>query len=130
MILLWLAPAPAAGWRLVAGLIAVALGWHPLRTVVFQRGAAAVRRFEWAANGAWSVGDRNGTQLPVRLDPATAALGPWVLLVWTGAPGTVRGRRYALIDAADVSQSAFRALRGRLKLTAARAIPRDPDDNC
>jgi hypothetical protein len=130
-ILLWLAPAPGAGWRLLAGLIAAALGWRPLRGVIFQRGPAAVRRFEWARNGDWSIQDRNGTQLQVRLDAATAALGPWVLLVWTGAPGAVvRGRRYALVDAASVSPWAFRALRGRLKLAAWRANPRDPHDNC
>jgi hypothetical protein len=131
-----LAPAPAWGWRLVAAAAAVALGWHPVRAILFQRGAAAVHRFEWAADGAWHVLDSGGGRMAVRLASQTAAIGPWILLVWVTAPTPGKGRglfvrrRYALIDAARVSPTEFRALRGRLKLAPVRIEARHPDDNC
>jgi hypothetical protein len=125
MSLLALSPTPAAGWRLLAAGLAVALAWHPLFTIVFQRGAASVRRFEWTDGGVWFLSDRAGVRRQARLLPASAAFGPWILLVWAGPAGNGRGRRYALIDAARVSPDGFRTLRGRLTLGALRAIPVD-----
>jgi hypothetical protein len=128
-VVLWLAPTPAAGWRLVAGLAAIALGWRPVREIIFQRGRKAVRRFEWDPAGAWLVSGVNGERRPVRLHPATATLGSWILLVWgedNGEPGSRPGstaRRYALIDAAGVGRAGFRTLKGRLRLEAARPNP-------
>jgi hypothetical protein len=117
-----LAPAPPWEWRLVAGSIALALAWSRVAAIIFQRGRAAVRQFEWAGDGVWRIRDRSGRWEHASLAPETAAVGPWILLVWNACQEgdhlgnrCPNGRRYCLIDAADVSQSAFRALRGRLK---------------
>jgi hypothetical protein len=130
-IVLWLAPAPAAGWRVLAALAAVALGWGPVYTIVFQRGRAAVRHFEWAAAGTWSVSGPTGVRSQVWLHAATATLGPWILLVWGDGNGECAGRgragrRYALIDAAGVGQAGFRTLKGRLRLEARPPNPTAP----
>ncbi|MEP7245152.1 MAG: hypothetical protein ABI885_15950 [Gammaproteobacteria bacterium] len=125
MSLLALSPTPDAGWRLLAAVVAVALAWHPMFTIVFQRGAASVRRCEWSGGGVWVISDQAGVRRPARLLPATAAFGPWILLVWAGQAGNGRGKRYALIDAAGVSPRDFRTLRGRLTLGALRAFPVD-----
>jgi hypothetical protein len=119
--------APIQGWALQLLTLAatVILAWRPVRAVVFQRGRASVRSFEWTANGTWYVIDATGDRQEVQLSPDTAGIGPWLLLVWTGVP-----TRYALIDAADVSPNAFRALRGRLKLLNGRREARDAHDNC
>ena len=122
---LLLAPAPAWPWRLGIGVLACVLAWRPARAILFQQGPSAVRRFEWAADGTWSVLDATARRRALRLAPETAALGPWILLVWETCPverlWTGRsGRHYALLDAAAVSPIAFRALRGRLKLSLHR----------
>jgi hypothetical protein len=114
---LGLSPAPALWWRLLAGATTAMLAWHPLRSMIFQRGPMAVRRFEWACEGSWLIVHRDGVRRPVYLHPASAAIGPWIVLVWTGRPARFARRSYALIDAARVSPAIFRALRGRLKLT-------------
>ena len=87
-----------------------------MRAIVFRRGRRAVHRFEWAADGAWSVVDALGVRSAPRLAAATSVLGPWILLAWSGDGG----RRYALVDAAGVGPVAFRALKGRLALTGWR----------
>lgn len=114
-------PEPAARWRLLAGLLTATLAWHPLRTVIFQAGPAAIRRFEWTAEGTWTVVQGNGLRRKVWLHPASGAMGPWLLLVWTDSPAPFARRRYALILASraisNADATAFRALRGRLKLT-------------
>jgi hypothetical protein len=134
MLSLWLAPSPSWWWRLLAGLLALGLAWHPLRAIVFQRGLAAVRRFEWAADGAWWVTPHGGRRTGMRLAGAPAGFGPWVLLVWRATPGGGddghRGRCYALIDARNVGPEAFRALRGRLKLSRRHRDAGQADDNC
>jgi hypothetical protein len=83
--------------------------------MVFLRGRAAVRRFEWTAEGQWWVADRTGNRVKAQLTAATAGFGPLLLLIWWAG-----GRRYALVDACNVSPEAFRALRGRLKLQLRR----------
>jgi hypothetical protein len=114
-----LAPAPAWGWRLLAGCVSVSVGWHAVRTILFQRGPGAVRRFVWAADGRWRLATRAGW-VAADISSRTAALGPWILLVWKGV-----GRPYyALLDADCVSRGGFRALRGRLKLALSRAVPK------
>jgi hypothetical protein len=127
---IYAAPAPAWPWRLLAGLAAVAFGWRPIRAIVFQRGPAAVRALEWAADGRWSVRDGSGQWMPADISSQTAAVGPWILLAWKGS----QGRLYALIDAAHVSRTGFRALRGRLKLALGRTfMPHrqvSRNDNC
>jgi hypothetical protein len=105
--------APIQGWplQLLSVAVTAILAWHPLRAIVFRRGRAAVQRCEWDAKGSWHVIDASGVRQSVRLSARTAGIGPWLLLVWEGRP-----TRYALIDAAEVSPNAFRALRGRLNL--------------
>jgi hypothetical protein len=135
-----MAPAPSWWWRVLAGAVTLALGWVPVRTLLFQHGRAAVRRFEWADDGTWHLTGPNGEQHDGHLLPETAGLGPWVLLCWRvdPAPGDdVRsgssqgsGRRYVLIDARAVSPEAFRALRGRLKLSFRQRDAGQSDDNC
>jgi hypothetical protein len=116
---LCLAPAPSWGWRLLAGCASLLVAWDSVRTVLFQRGPRAVRRFVWAADGRWRLRTQSGW-VAADISSRTAALGPWILLVWKGV-----GRPYyALIDAGCVSQSGFRALRGRLKLALSRAVPK------
>ncbi len=115
--LLAVAPEPAIPWRLLAALLTVLVGARPILTLVFQRGRAAVRHFEWAADGTWSIRGQSGVPGEARLHPATAAIGPWIILVWNRGPAGPTFRSYALIDAGNVSRSLFRALRGRLKLT-------------
>jgi hypothetical protein len=113
-----LAPAPAPSWRLLAGLLTAVLAWHPVRSMIFQRGPSAVRRFDWAADGTWSLVRPDGTRRQALLHPASAAFGPWLVLVWTASPAFAARRCYALVDAACVSPDTFRTLRGRLKLAA------------
>jgi hypothetical protein len=89
------------------------------RAILMGRGARAVRRFVWAADGAWHLESLEGTRQAGCLIDATVALGPWILLVWTVDSGRGLGRRrYALIDEAEAGPVPFRALRGRLALTA------------
>lgn len=123
------APAPAPVWRLVAAALAVALAWVPVGTIVFQRGAAAVRHFEWTEEGRWVLTDGTGARSErVTLDIAgCGALGPWILLVWKVPRST---RRYALLDADAVGARPFRALRARLNLNAHGRKPVPADDNC
>ena|GEM_PF-2826690 len=106
--------------------------------MLFQRGAAAVRHFEWQQDGSWFVTEHpaaswpDGSLVPARLHPATACFGPWVLLAWSTGPGWPRGRsgrRYAFIDAREVGPAAFRLLKGRLALEASRASHRPTDHN-
>jgi membrane-bound metal-dependent hydrolase YbcI (DUF457 family) len=121
------------GWRTLTAIVTAALLWHPIRTLVFQRGRSAVRRLRWESDGRWSIVQGNGLWREVSLHPATAALGPWVVMVWSWSPPSPGGleagncrspsrpaiegfRCYALIDAACVTPVTFRALRGRLKL--------------
>lgn len=118
--------APFEGWLALAAVLAVAA--YPLRTILFQRGKASVRRFEWRADGTWQVVDATGTPKVMRLAPQTAAFGPWVLLIWSASPQPCR--RYALIDAAAVGPRAFRALRGRLSLTSRHREACADNDNC
>jgi hypothetical protein len=117
-----LAPAPEWYWRLLAGFLFCVLAWWPLRALVFQAGPAAVWHFEWTGEGQWWVSDARDRRL-MSLAPATSALGPWIMLVWTMRRA---GRRYALIDAAYVSPTTFRALRGRLTLSARRDQVNEP----
>jgi hypothetical protein len=114
-----LAPSPSGAWRPLAGWACVLLAWAPLRTILFQRGAGAVRQLVWASDGRWRIRTRAGWA-SADISSRTAALGPWILLVWKGSNRTC----YALIDAAYVSRGAFRALRGRLKLALSRANPK------
>jgi hypothetical protein len=119
--------APHQGWPLQLLTVAVAavLAWQPLRAIIFRRGPAAVHWFEWTADGTWHVIDGTGGRQATRLSTRSAGIGPFLLLVWRGAP-----TRYALIDADRVSASAFRALRGRLKLVNGRREAREAHDNC
>lgn len=110
-----LAPAPAWGWRMVAMAAAVALGWRAVRTLVFRRGRAAVRRFEWTAQGEWFVVDGCGERRRALLAHGTGCIGPWILLVWK-AKEAPRGTLLALIDATRIGSTHFRMLRGRLRL--------------
>ena len=105
-----------ATWRTVTALVTAALLWHPLRTLIFLRGPWAVRRLCWESDGGWWIVQGNGLRREVSLHPATAALGPWLVLVWSASPGFGARRSYALIDAACANPVTFRALRGRLKL--------------
>jgi hypothetical protein len=116
---IWAATQPAAGWRLLAGVACIVGAWNSVRTLIFQRGTHSVRQFIWGADGRWKVRVPSGW-VAVDISSRTAALGPWILLAWTGA-----GRRYyALIDAEYVSRATFRALRGRLNLALSRADPK------
>ena len=117
-----LAPVDGWSWRLLATAATIALAWSPVRAILLQKGRGAVRRFEWTADGRWNICDADRVQHETRLAPQTAAFGPWVLLVWYP-------RRYALIDSAYVSPTAFRALRGRLSLTSRQWNVRESDDN-
>jgi len=116
---LWLAPAPAWGWRLLAGCAGTLVAWDSVRTVLFRRGPGAVRHFVWAADGRWRLWT-DGGWVAADISSRTAALGPWILLVWKG----VDRPYYALVDADCVSRGGFRALRGRLKLALSRAVPK------
>jgi hypothetical protein len=125
---LWLAPGLPWGWRLLAGLAGFSSAWKTVGTILFQCGPGAVRRFVWAADGRWRIRSRAGDWANADISSRTAALGPWILLVWKPTPreGGRDGRRasYALIDAGYVSRSTFRALRGRLKLALSRPDPK------
>lgn len=126
MLTAWLAPAPAPGWRLLAAGISLALGWHPVSVLVFQRGRGAVRRFVWDAEGQWRIFETGAGWSSARLAPQSAAFGPWVLLAWQvsrGEGGNCRRLRYALLDAAAVNPQQLRALRGRLTLLGRRSDP-------
>lgn len=121
VVALTLAPSPPWPWRvLTAGLVLLA-AWRPVAASVFGRGPAAVRSFEWAADGQWRIAGERGGSVCAVLAPATATIGPFLLLLWReeGQPAPGR-RRYALLDAGTVSPALFRALRARLKLTAHR----------
>jgi len=99
------------------------MGWAAGQAVLLGRGPRAVRRFEWSADGEWRLARPDGPFEPAVLANATATLGPWILLVWTVGPTGWRStcrRRYALLDVLEVGQEGFRALKGRLALTAAR----------
>ncbi len=112
------ASAPAPSWRLLAGLLMAALVWHPMRSLVLQRGPSAVRRFDWAADGTWFVVRPDGARRKAVLHRTSACLGPWLVLVFATSPAPLARRCYALVDAAYVSPGTFRTLRGRLKLAA------------
>jgi hypothetical protein len=116
---LWVAPAPAWGWRLLAGAVAVVVVWNAARAILFQRGPGAVQRFVWAADGRWRLQTRAGW-VSADISSRTAALGPWILLVWKD----VSRPYYALLDAGSVSRGSFRALRGRLKLALSGVDPK------
>jgi hypothetical protein len=113
-----LASAPAPAWRLLVGLLAAALAWHPMRSLIFRRGASAVRRIDWAADGTWSVVRPDGVRRRVVLLRASAGFGPWLVLAFATSPAPLARRCYALVDAAYVRADTFRTLRGRLKLAA------------
>jgi hypothetical protein len=108
---------PAAAWRFLAALVAVAFGGAPARAVLFGRGPRAIRGFEWGTDGVWHLTLIDGTTRTGRLIHATATMGPWILLAWEmeGSP-----RRYALIEESRVGSAAFRGLKGRLRLQARR----------
>jgi len=108
---LLLSPEPAAIWRALAGLTAVALGWRPVETIIFGRGRAAVRRLEWQSDGQWQVTDGAGRTHVAELSQTSATLGPWLLLIWNTTGGC---RFHALVDSACTDPRAFRALKGRL----------------
>jgi hypothetical protein len=114
-VLLAIAPAPAAVWRALAGLLTAVCVWHPVRAVIFHRGRSAVRRVIWQSNGVWLITQGEGAPRAVTLHPSSASFGPWLMLAWTASPAFLARRSYALIDAASVSPVTFRALRGRLK---------------
>jgi len=111
MSALLLAPQPDIIWRGLAAALVVGLGWKPVRVIIFGRGAGAVRSIEWQADGQWRVLDSTGRRHPAELAPASATLGPWLLLAWKTPSRT---RFYALIDSACTEATAFRALKGRL----------------
>jgi hypothetical protein len=125
LVSIFLAPHQGRPLQLLTVAVTAGLAWQPLRAILFRRGRAAVHGFEWTADGAWHVIDAAGVRHAVRLSPRTAGIGPFLLLMWRGAP-----TRYALIDAAGVSPNAFRALRGRLKLLNGRREAREAHDNC
>jgi hypothetical protein len=107
-----LCPQPGFIWRALTGTLALGLGWKPVRTIIFGRGADAVRRLEWQPDGQWRVSDAARKAHVAELSPASATLGPWLLLIWS-TPGQ-RRRLHALIDSACTDPKAFRALKGRL----------------
>lgn len=117
---------PHPAWRVIAASAAVALAWLPAAAILWGRGALAVRRCEWTADGAWHLVRPDGVCETGHLTRATATLGPWILLAWN--VGRRRGhplsRRYALIGVSQVGREAFRTLKGRLSLPAAREAGR------
>jgi hypothetical protein len=106
---------------------AVALGWSAGRALLLGRGPQAVRRFDWAASGEWHLERADGRREPASLSDATVTLGPWILLVWVvaGPRWRLTRLRYALIDVREVGQTSFRALKGRLFITARLTRQRD-----
>ena len=82
----------------------------------------AVRRFEWGPDGLWNLERPDGAQESACLAATSATLGPWILLAWTVGDSRWRPgcRRYALIEASQVGQAAYRALKGRLSILASR----------
>jgi hypothetical protein len=106
---------PAPAWRLLAALIAMAFAGAPACAVLFARGPHAIRGFEWGTDGVWHVTLIDGTTRPGRLIHATVTVGPWILLAWEMDSSP---RRYALIEEGRVGSTAFRYLKGRLKLKA------------
>jgi hypothetical protein len=121
-VLVFVAVAAAASWLAdnPAVLVSLALGWNPVRTIVFGRGRRAVRFVEWRADGRWWIGSE------VRLHPATSTLGPWILLVWRNPAWR---RSYVLVDANCIGQATFRTLKGRLRIEAGRVRRRARDHN-
>ena len=111
LAVLLFSPEPSWGWRVGAGVAALTLAWAPARTVLFGRGNGAVRRIEWTPTGVWRISDRAGQIHEAQLSPASATLGPWLLLIWKALGGR---RFHALIDCAATDPAAFRALKGRL----------------
>lgn len=101
---------------------ALALASLPSFAVLLGRGPWAVRRFEWAPDGQWHLTRPDGRTEIGRLAPATATLGPWILLAWT--VGTRRwsplSQRYALVEVGQVAPAAFRTLKGRLSVFPGR----------
>lgn len=121
------APRPAAGWRLAAAVLTVALAWRPAWQSVAVRGPRAVRHICWTVEGRWDlrVGERRVQG--ARLLPASAAVGPWLVLRWA-LPGGAHA--CAILDAAALEPRTFRALRGRLRVHGARGLHRAVDDSC
>jgi hypothetical protein len=118
--------APAAEWRALGAGSTLLLAWRPLLESVALRGRRAVRRFTWTGRGDWLVSTAEGTFHVTRLHGASAAFGDWIVLVWA-----IRGgRRVVILDAACLPEGAFRALRARLNVDAARAARRAADSNC
>ena len=105
----------------MAASAAVALVWLPAAAILWGRGALAVRRCEWTAEGAWHLVRPDGVCETGHLTGATATLGPWILLAWTagGRRWHPLSRRYALIGVRQIGTEAFRALKGRLSLPGA-----------
>jgi len=114
---------PAPAWRWLAALSAVAMGGSPALAVLFCRGPQAIRRFEWGTDGVWHLTLVDGTARQATLSGATATLGPWILLAWRAQnAGQPRSRlMFGLIEERQVGRAPFRAFKGRLRLTAARA---------
>src|SRR5688572_26629657 len=80
LLALLLSPEPGGLWRGLAAALALVLGWSPVRTIVFSRGSQAIRRIEWHQDGAWRLADGASRPHTVALSPASASLGPWLLL--------------------------------------------------
>ena len=118
---------PDPAWRLLAGLIAGGLGGTPVLAMLLGRGPHAIRGCKWGTDGTWQLTLTDGTTATGTLTPATATLGPWILLAWRTDVPVRHGsrRRYAVIEESRADLIAFRALKGRLTLLAGR--PAGPD---
>jgi hypothetical protein len=111
--------------RSCAVLLTAVLAVPGVRRVVWLRGPNAVRAFEWSAAGHWRVLDGAGSWRDAHLLPRSAAIGPFLLLVWTCGGW----RRYAaLIDGSAVPVAVHRQLVGRLRI-GVRGAPHRTVDN-
>jgi hypothetical protein len=119
---LCLSSTPHPAWTSLAAVLAFALGWQPGRAILFGRGPMAIRRFEWTPGEPWRLERLDGTQESGCLTATSATLGPCILLAWTVGDSRWRPgcRRYALIEASQIGQAAYRALKGRLSILASR----------
>src|SRR5215213_193726 len=77
-----LSPWPAGLWRACTGAVSVALAWQPIRGLIFGLGPGAVRRVTLRGDGMWEISDNAGRSYAAELSPASASLGPCLLLIW------------------------------------------------